>query len=142
MQKTSKGKVGGNGEQHCYARIDHDLSELLNKELGRLPEACRLAVVLCDIDGLSRKEAAAKLGWKNDDLVGQTGTRPEEAGSSIAKSRVHGAGGIVGGSRRSDIAAWRCGVNRFAGEGRNKYGSSGGLKRPCPRQSPSWPREF
>jgi RNA polymerase sigma factor (sigma-70 family) len=51
--------------------IDHDLSELLNEELGRLSEPCRLAVVLCDIDGLTRKEAAAKLGWKETTLSGR-----------------------------------------------------------------------
>ncbi len=53
------------------APIDNDLAELLNKELGRLSEPCRLAVVLCDIDGLSRKDAAAKLGWKESTLSGR-----------------------------------------------------------------------
>jgi RNA polymerase sigma factor (sigma-70 family) len=54
------------------ARIDPDLSEALNDELGRLPEACRLAVVLCDVDGLTRNEAAAKLGWKVSTLAGDS----------------------------------------------------------------------
>ncbi len=51
--------------------IDPDLSEVLNEELGRLPETCRLAVGLCDLDGLSRKEASAKLGWKETTLAGR-----------------------------------------------------------------------
>jgi RNA polymerase sigma factor (sigma-70 family) len=51
--------------------IDPDLSEALNEELGRLPEACRLAVLLCDLDGLSRKEVAGKLGWKETTLAGR-----------------------------------------------------------------------
>jgi RNA polymerase sigma factor (sigma-70 family) len=51
--------------------IDPDLSEALNSELDRLPEPCRLAVLLCDLDGLPRKEAAAKLGWKDSTLAGR-----------------------------------------------------------------------
>jgi len=35
----------------------------IDEEIGRLPESHRRLVVLCDVEGLSREEAAARLGW-------------------------------------------------------------------------------
>src|SRR5262249_13699749 len=41
---------------------DHDLQAALGEELGRLPDHYRGVVVLCDLGGLTRKEAARQLG--------------------------------------------------------------------------------
>jgi RNA polymerase sigma factor (sigma-70 family) len=38
-----------------------DLGQLLDEELGRLPERFRLAMLLCHVQGLSRREAAVRL---------------------------------------------------------------------------------
>jgi RNA polymerase sigma factor (sigma-70 family) len=40
---------------------DPDLRRVIDEELARLPEKYRTAVVLCDIEGLSRKDAAGRL---------------------------------------------------------------------------------
>ncbi|HEX4610069.1 MAG TPA: sigma-70 family RNA polymerase sigma factor, partial [Urbifossiella sp.] len=41
---------------------DPDAVAALDEEVARLPESFRLAVVLCEIDGLSRAQAATRLG--------------------------------------------------------------------------------
>jgi RNA polymerase sigma factor (sigma-70 family) len=40
-----------------------DLRPVLDQELGRLAEKYRIAVVLCDLEGRTRKEVARQLGW-------------------------------------------------------------------------------
>jgi RNA polymerase sigma factor (sigma-70 family) len=39
-----------------------ELRSILDEELGRLPERHRAAIVLCELEGLSRREAAGRLG--------------------------------------------------------------------------------
>src|SRR5262249_52778872 len=40
-----------------------ELNSVLDQELNRLPAAYRAAVVACDLEGQTRKEAAGRLGW-------------------------------------------------------------------------------
>ncbi len=40
-----------------------ELRAQIDEEIARLPEHHRRAVLLCDVEGLSREEAAARLGW-------------------------------------------------------------------------------
>jgi len=42
---------------------------LLDDEVGRLPEALRAPLILCYFDGLTRDEAAEKLGWSRRTLM-------------------------------------------------------------------------
>jgi RNA polymerase sigma factor (sigma-70 family) len=48
-----------------------DLAEILDRELAALPDVYRTAVVLCDLEGLSRKDAAERLGWSEGTLSGR-----------------------------------------------------------------------
>ncbi len=47
---------------------DADLIAVIGEELDRLPEKDRLAVIVCDLDGLSRAAAAVRLGWNEGTL--------------------------------------------------------------------------
>src|SRR5262249_53729647 len=42
---------------------DFQIASLVHDAVGRLPERFRPAVVLCDLEGLSYREAASRLGW-------------------------------------------------------------------------------
>lgn len=48
-----------------------ELLAVIDEEIGRLPEAHRRAVVLCDVEGLSREEAARRLGWSANMVRGR-----------------------------------------------------------------------
>jgi RNA polymerase sigma factor (sigma-70 family) len=51
--------------------IWHDLQPVLDEELEHLPDRYRLAIVLCDLEGKSRKQAARELNWTPGTLSGR-----------------------------------------------------------------------
>src|SRR5262249_35898215 len=50
-------------QQSWGEAIDPDLERSLHEEIGRLPERCRIPVVLCLLEGLTHEQAARQLGW-------------------------------------------------------------------------------
>src|SRR5262249_12053485 len=73
-----------------------DLQPLLDQELSHLPDKYRIAIVLCDLEGKTRKEAARQLGVPEGTLA----ARVARARVMLAKRlRRHGlvmAGGALG----------------------------------------------
>jgi RNA polymerase sigma factor (sigma-70 family) len=57
--------------QPSLPRPEADLAEIIDRAVRKLPEAYRAAVVACDLEGLSRKDAAEQLGWKEGTLSGR-----------------------------------------------------------------------
>ncbi len=75
----------------------NDVQALVDQELSRLPDSYRAVVVLCDLEGKSRKEAAWRLGLPE----GTVASRLARARSMLAKRLVrHGlVGGMVAGAQ-------------------------------------------
>ncbi len=49
-------------EREGAPAADADLAAVVDEEIARLPDALRAAVVLCEMEGCSRRDAAARLG--------------------------------------------------------------------------------
>ncbi len=61
-RERSRGAVAEGVEDD--RRLDRlELRGQIDEEIARLPEHHRRAVLLCDVEGLSREEAASRLGW-------------------------------------------------------------------------------
>ncbi len=58
-----------------------DLRGLIDRELSRLPAKYRVAVILCDLEGVGYKEAAVRLGWP----VGTVSGRLSRARALLAR---------------------------------------------------------
>ncbi len=86
--------------------LGHDVEGLLDQELGRLPDKYRAAVVLCDLGGKTRKEAARQLKIPE----GTLSTRLKTARAMLAKRLArHGlavsAGALAAGLSRQATAS-------------------------------------
>jgi RNA polymerase sigma factor (sigma-70 family) len=65
-----------------------DLRPLLDQELDRLPDKYREAVVLCDLEGMTRKGAARQLGVPEGTLSGRLTTARRMLAGRLARHRM------------------------------------------------------
>jgi len=70
-----------------------DLRKLLDQELECLPRNYRAAIVLCDLEGKTHKEAARQMGWP----VGTLSTRLQRARALLAKRLARRGVGLSAG---------------------------------------------
>ena len=96
-----------------------DLQPLLDQELSRLPDKYRVAIVLCDLQGKTRREVAQQLALPPGTVAGRL-TRGREM---LAKSDCRGVGldTVVWPAGGSGVA--ECGNSGCAGRNRVKYDS-------------------
>jgi RNA polymerase sigma factor (sigma-70 family) len=71
------------------------LRPLLDAELGRLPDKYREPVILCDLQGLTRKEAARRLGCPEGTVSGRLSRAREMLAKRLARHGVALSGGAV-----------------------------------------------
>jgi RNA polymerase sigma factor (sigma-70 family) len=64
-------RAAARSESAVLTETDHDLAAVIDEELARLPEHYRVPIVLCELRGLSRKQAANELGVPEGTLSGR-----------------------------------------------------------------------
>jgi RNA polymerase sigma factor (sigma-70 family) len=82
-----------------------DLQPLLDRELSRLPDKYRLAIVLCDLEGMSRKEAACQLGVPEGTLSSRLTTARTMLAKRLARHGLALSGGALAAVLSQNLAA-------------------------------------
>src|SRR5206468_7752839 len=62
-RRRKEAEASAMAQQRTPSRPDPELGLILHEEIDRLPEAHRLPVVLCDLEGLTYEQAAEQLRW-------------------------------------------------------------------------------
>ena len=101
---------GRSAAQRAWERPDPGLDDLraaIVEEVGRLPDRYRLAVVLCDLEGLSHRDAAESLGWPVGTIKSRVTRGRERLKSRLIRRGLAPAIGLIGVASREAVAIVR-----------------------------------
>jgi len=82
-----------------------DLRLVIDEELARLPDKYRSAVVLCDLEGVSRKDAAARLRVPEGTLSSRLAHARKVLAARLTRRGVTASAGLVASTLARDAAA-------------------------------------
>jgi RNA polymerase sigma factor (sigma-70 family) len=102
-----KAREGRSAELRLWERADpacDDLRAAIVEEVGRLPDRYRMAVVLCDLEGLSHRDAAESLGWPVGTIKSRVTRGRERLKSRLIRRGLAPAVGLIGAFGKESVA--------------------------------------
>ena len=83
----------------------HDLHLLLDQELSRLPDKYRAVIVLCDLEGKTRKEAAQQLGVPEGTIASRMATARTKLAKRLARHGLAVSGASLAAALSQNVAS-------------------------------------
>jgi RNA polymerase sigma factor (sigma-70 family) len=97
-RRTREREAGAIAKPEAHEAVWQEVKALLDRELSALPDPYRTAIVLCDLEGKTIKQAAGYLGWPQ----GTVATRLRRGRALLAKRLLkHGLTLSIGGLARA-----------------------------------------
>jgi RNA polymerase sigma factor (sigma-70 family) len=82
----------------------YDLQPVIDEELSRLPDKYRVPIVLCDLEGNTRKEAARQLGWPAGTVAGRLARARKALAEALARRGVALSAGALAATLAENVA--------------------------------------